>query len=51
MLAERTSNSARRLPYWAIFGLKREKTIVMLDFNRFNLSKCNISSEKKLFQM
>ena len=30
----------------AIFRLEREKTIVMLDFTTFNLSKFNISSKK-----
>ena len=30
----------------AIFWLELEKTIAMLDFSIFNLSKCNISSKK-----
>ena len=37
-----------KIPYLAIFRLELEKTIVMLDFSTFNLSKCNISC-KKLF--
>ena len=32
-----------KIPYLAIFRLDLEKTIVMLDFTTFNLSKCNIS--------
>ena len=30
--------------------LEIEKTIVMLDFNTFNLSKCNISCKKNFFK-
>ena len=32
-----------------IFRLELEKTIVMLKFSTFNLSKCNISFKKKIF--
>ena len=32
-----------------IFRLEFEKTIVMLKFSTFNLSKCNISFKKKIF--
>ena len=36
------------MPYLAIFRLELEKTIVMLDFTTFNLSKC-IFLAKKIF--
>ena len=34
----------------AIFRLELEKTIVMLDFSTFNLSKCYISCKKNFFK-
>ena len=37
------------MPYWAIFRLELVKTIVMLEFKTFNVSKCNISCKKKCF--
>ena len=37
------------MPYWATFRLELVKTIVMLDFKTFNVSKCNISCKKKCF--
>ena len=50
MQLERTSNFARELPYLAIFTLELEQTIVMIDFSRFNLSKCKISCKKNFFK-
>ena len=38
------------MPYLAIFRLELEKTIVMLHFTTFNLSKCNISHKKSFFE-
>ena len=34
----------------AIFRLEYEKTVAMLDFTTFNLSKCNISCNKNFFK-
>ena len=45
---EKTLNFALKMPYLAIFRLELEKTIVMLDFTTFNLSKC-IFLAKKIF--
>ena len=42
----RTLNFALKLRYLTIFWLELEKTILMLDFITFNLSKCNISYKK-----
>ena len=33
-----------------IFRLELEKTIVMLEFSAFNLSKCNVSWKKSFFK-
>ena len=49
MYVERTLNFALEIPYLAIFRLELEKTIVMLDFTTFNLSKCHISCKKNVF--
>ena len=46
MEVERTLNFALKIPYLAIFWLEVEKTIVMVDFTTFNLSKCNISCKE-----
>ena len=49
MSVKRTLHFALKIPYLAIFRLKLEKTIVMLNFSTFNLSKRNISCKKKTF--
>ena len=51
MYVEKTLNFELKIPYLAIFRLELEKSIAMLDFNTFNLSKCNISCKKKPFRI
>ena len=46
MKVERTLNLALKIPYSAIFRLDLKKTVVILSFSTFNLSKCNISCKK-----
>ena len=50
MQVERTSNFALKIPYLLIFKLKLEKTIALLDFNTFSLSKCITSCKKNLLK-